>query len=144
MAKFVIDGLDDIKAAFEDLALLPESVALNMLDAEAQVIEAAQKEKAKTMLDGPYNKGIIAGAIKRKPGRKKGDGYAQQILIEGTVTDEHHKKPTRIAEIAYINEFGTTTQPGRPFLWEANLEKGDEAARGADRVYDEYLKSKKL
>lgn len=144
MARFVIDGLDDIKAAFEDLAMLPESVTLSMLDAEAQVIEAAQKEKALTMLDGPYNKGIIAGAIKRKPGRKKGREYAQQILIEGTVTDEHHKKPTRIAEIAYVNEFGTTTQPGRPFLLEANIEKGDEAARAAERVYDEYLKSKKL
>lgn len=141
MARFRVDGLNELMASFEELALLPDHVPMDMLDAGAAVLEKAQKEKARTMLAGPYSRGRVVFGLKRKKPKKSNDGYVQRITFDGTITDEYHEKPTRIAEIAFINEFGKTGQPARPFIQTANEESADEAEAAEAKVYDDYLKS---
>lgn len=141
MASFRVDGLDELMLSFEQLSLLPDEVPMGMLDAGAAVLEEAQREKARTMLNGPYSIGRVISGLKRKKPKKTNDGYIQRITFEGTVTDQYHKKPTRIAEIAFINEFGKTNQPARPFIQTANEEKADEITAAEYQVYDKYLKS---
>lgn len=141
MARFRVEGLDDLAISFEKLALLPDYVSLEMLDAEATVLEEAQKQKAETMLKGPYSTGRVVSGLKRKSPKKTADGCVQHITFEGTITDKYHKRGTRIAEIAFINEFGKTKQPARPFIKTANEESIDEAIAAGAKVYDEYLKS---
>lgn len=141
MASFRVEGLGDLMMSFEELSLMPEHVPMGMLDAGAAVLEKAQKEKARTMLAGPYNRGYVMSGLKRQKPKKNKDGYVQHITFEGTVTDEYHKKPTRIAEIAFINEFGKTNQPARPFIQTANEEHADEAEAAEAKVLDDYLKS---
>ena len=141
MAGFRVEGLDELMASFEQLALLPDHVPMEMLDAGAAVLEEAQKQKARTMLKGPYSAGRVAGSIKRQKPKKSAGGYIQRITFEGTVKDKYHKKPTRAAEIAFINEFGKSGQPARPFIQTANEESADEATAAEARVYDDYLNS---
>lgn len=144
MAKFFVDGLGDLMEAFTNLEMLPEEVPLGMLDAEADVLCNAQKQKAETMLRGPYSAGRVANAIQKGPPKKTADGYVQHITFEGIVVDKYHPNGTRAAEIAYVNEFGKPGQPARPFIQTANEESGDEAERAGAKVYDNYLESKGL
>lgn len=144
MAGFYVDGLGDIMDAFADLEMLPEEVPLGILDAEAEVLYNAQKQKAETMLRGPYSTGRVANAIKKGTPKQRADGYIQHITFEGIVVDKYHPHGTRAAEIAFINEFGKPGQPARPFIKTANEESGDEAERAGAKVYNKYLESKGL
>lgn len=144
MATLVVNGLIELENDFSKIAEIPDSVMENMINAETDVIVAAQKKKAKTMLRGKYNRGYVERAIKKKKFKRSYFGASQMITIDGTVTDEYHRKPTRVAEIAFINEYGKEGQPARPFIRTANEESGDKAVQAAFDVYDQFLKSKNL
>lgn len=144
MADLSIDGLDQLTMDLEELANLPTALLEEMINAESDVVVSAQRTKAKVMLSGKYSKGIVSNAISKKKARKAGDGIRQMITVDGIVRDEHHRSGTRVAEIAFINEFGKTGQPARPFMKIANEESADAAVSAALKVYDDYLKSKNL
>ena len=144
MADLSIDGLDQLTMDLEELANLPTALLEEMINAESDVVVSAQRTKAKVMLSGKYSKGIVSNAISKKKARKAGDGIRQMITVDGIVRDEHHRSGTRVAEIAFINEFGKTGQPARPFMKIANEESADAAVSAALKVYDDYLKSKIL
>lgn len=142
MASFRVDGLDELLRDFSAIAELPDTVAEDMLNAEADVLVEAQKATAGSMLAGPYSKGITAYGLTKGKVQMSSGGKVLHITFKGTITDAHHKKPTRIAEIAFINEFGKEGQPSRPFIKTANEEKGEQAVQAAARVYDRFLKTK--
>ena len=144
MADLSIDGLDQLTMDLEELANLPTALLEEMINAESDVVVSAQRTKAKVMLSGKYSKGSVSNAISKKKARKAGDGIRQMITVDGIVRDEHHRSGTRVAEIAFINEFGKTGQPARPFMKIANEESADAAVSAALKVYDDYLKSKNL
>lgn len=144
MAGFVCDGLSDLLDDFAALAELPDSVGESMLHAEADVLIPAQKETAKAMLAGPYSKGITLYGLAKSGVKLTSTGKVLHITFKGSVQDDHHKKPTRIGDIAFVNEFGKKGQPARPFIRTANEQKADEAVSAAAAVYDEYLKTKGL
>ena len=144
MADLSIDGLDQLTMDLEELANLPTALLEEMINAESDVVVSAQRTKAKVMLSGKYSKGIVSNAISKKKARKAGDGIRQMITVDGIVRDEYHRSGTRVAEIAFINEFGKTGQPARPFMKIANEESADAAVSAALKVYDDYLKSKNL
>ena len=144
MADLSIDGLDQLTMDLEELANLPTALLEEMINAESDVVVSAQRTKAKVMLSGKYSKGIVSNAISKKKARKAGDGIRQMITVDWIVRDEHHRSGTRVAEIAFINEFGKTGQPARPFMKIANEESADAAVSAALKVYDDYLKSKNL
>lgn len=144
MADLSIDGLDQLTMDLEELANLPTALLEEMINAESDVVVSAQRTKAKVMLSGKYSKGIVSNAISKKKARKAGDGIRQMITVDGIVRDEHHRSGTRVAEIAFINEFGKTGQPARPFVKIDNEESADAAVSAALKVYDDYLKSKNL
>lgn len=144
MASLTVSGLSELALDLDELAALPKSVMEEMINAESDIVVRAQKEKARSMLSGPYSKGIVSSGITKKKARLRADGVYQMITVDGTVLDQHHKNSTRIAEIAFINEFGKTNQPARPFMRTANEESADEAVNAAYQVYDKYLKSKNL
>lgn len=144
MANLSFEGLDQLVLDLKELSSLPYSVLEEMINAESDVVVRAQRLKARVMLSGSYSKGLVSQAIAKKKARKIGSGIRQMITVDGTVRDEHHKSGTRVAEIAFINEFGKTGQPARPFMKTANDESSDEAVNAAFKVYDSYLKSKNL
>lgn len=139
MARFRVDGLDDLLQDFDRFAKMPEDVQDKMLNAEADILVEAQRKTARSMLTGPYSKGIVAKNVIKGKVKKAKDGKVLHITFEGSVTDKAHKKGTRVAEIAFINEFGKENQPARPFIQTANEQFADEAVEAARDVHDKWL-----
>lgn len=127
------DGMDQYLTGFSYLQDLPQDVLKEMLKAEGDVIKRAQATTAASMLQGPYNKGAVASAVyvgTPKFRYKTGTCY---VAYQG------HQHGNRIAEIAFVNEYGKDGQPARPFIRTANEKYGDEAVEAAAEVYDKFL-----
>lgn len=139
MGTMSVSGLDDLIGDLDELARLPDSVTDQMLNAEADVIEAAQRSEASRMWKGPYYTGTTAASIKK--GKIKRTGLNKSITV---APQGHNKRGTRNAEVAFVNEFGKRGQPGRPALKTANERKEQEAVAAGEKVYHAYLDGKKL
>ncbi len=91
---------------------------------------------------GVYDTGTTAQSITYdKKLKDTKDGKAIYVYPQGTRRDGNSR---RVAEVAFVNEFGKTGQPGRPFINTANEKKADSAVDAAAGVYDRFLKSKNL
>jgi len=138
MAILSTNGLDEYIFSLEELSQIPDSVIDEMLNAEAKVIKKGQEQTASSMLRGKYYRGgVVSGIRVGKPKRTNG-GRAVYVTFNGT------QHGNRIAEIAFVNEFGKKNQPARPFIREANEKNADAAVDAAAEVYDKHLKSKNL
>lgn len=140
MAEISTSGLEELMSDMEKVAELPDAIILEMLTAEAEVIAPAQAAEAQAM--GVYDKGTTAQSIKYdKKLKDTKDGKAIYVYPQGTRSDGNRR---RVAEVAFINEFGKGGQPARPFINTANEKKADEAVEAASRVYDKFLTDKNL
>lgn len=138
MASFSVNGLDEYAFSMEELASIPDSVINDMLSAEKEIIKEGQIREAKSMLQGPYYEGGVAGAVTAGSMKTSETGRYCYITFNGT------QHGNRVAEIAFINEFGKHNQPARPFISQANEKNASAAVDAAEAVYDKYLKSKGL
>jgi len=132
-------GLNDLIEDLSALAALPDSVIDEMLTAQADIIEPAQRRTMQAMWAGPYRTGATAGAVKRTKIRSGKDGRYLSIYPHGTNADGN-----RNAEVAFINEFGKRNQPARPAIDTANKSKTEEAISAAAKVYNAFVESKNL
>ncbi len=141
MAELNTSGLDELLSDMGAIAEIPDAVLLEMLTAEAEIIAPAQAQEARAM--GVYDTGTTAQSITYdKKLRQTKDGEpAIYVYPRGTRRDGN---PRRVAEVAFVNEFGKAGQPGRPFINTANEKKADSAVEAAAGVYDRFLKSKNL
>lgn len=137
MGRLEINGIDALMSDFAALAELPDSVIEDILNAEADVIEKAQKEKAQSM--GVYDTGITAESIKRTKVKKAASGSSLFVYPQGK-----NVRGDRNAEVAFVNEYGKEDQPARPFIRTANEEAGDETVQEGEKVYHKFLDSKNL
>ena len=138
MAIFSTSGIDRYALSLDELWHIPKSVIEEMVLAEGAVIRKGQAEEAAAMLQGPYYAGDVAkGASLGKP-KKTADGKCVYVSFKGTAHGN------RVAEIAFINEFGKKNQPPRPFISTANEKHAEAAVEAAAKVYDEYLKKNNL
>ena len=144
MARVEFSGIDELSLSLKEVAELPDEVIDAMLDARADVIVEAQRESAKRMLVGPYAKGDTARSIKKgKP--KLRDGH-RILYVTPTGSRKHSDgaKPTRNAEIAFVNEYGTRDIPARSFIRTANETCADAAVAAEFEVYSRFLEEKGL
>lgn len=139
MARLSVTGLDGSVSGTWDLDGLPDSVLDEMLDAEADVVERAQKAKGQAY--GVHRTGVTLASIKRGKKRRTKDGRAVEVAPQGT-----NSRGTRNAEVAFLNEYGVPSKKiaPRPFIRDANEECADEAVAAAEKVYDNYLNKKGL
>lgn len=133
-----------------DLTGLGDSTGVlleKMLNAEAVVVQEAQKKTAKSM--GVYDEsgrdigGHMADSITvGNRVYKSADGAVQYVYPKGS---RRRKNSTASnAEIAFINEFGKQGQPPRPFIRTANEASAEKAVEAAEKVYDNFLRTKNL
>lgn len=140
MAEISTSGLEELLSDMEAIAEIPDATILEMLSAEAGVIAEAQAAEARAM--GVVDKGVTARSITfDKKLKVTKDGKAIYVYPKGSRSDGSRR---RVAEVAFVNEFGKEDQPARPFIGTANARKGDEAVKAAAEVYDKFLKSKNL
>lgn len=140
MAKLSVNGLDDLMLSLEEIASIPDDVAAEMLDAEAQVVEEAQLAEGMAM--GVYDTGQTLASIRRGKMKKGRDG-ARTVYVTPTGTND---KGERNAAVAFINEYGVPSRKiaPRPFIATANEKAARPAVAEAEKIYDEFLKSKNL
>lgn len=140
MAEIGFVGLDDLILSMEEIAQIPDEVQDAMLNAQADVVTAAQKAKARAY--GVQDTGLVISSIKKgKPKRKKG---VRVIYITPSGTRRRGKQTVRNAEIAFINEYGDRKQRARPFIRDANEASAEATTQAGFEVYDKWLKSKNL
>ena len=137
MGSFKINGLDSLIDDLSALAALPDSVAEDMLNAGADIIEAEQHKMAKSM--GVYDTGVTEGSIKKTKVKKTATGKSIDIFPQGVNSDGN-----RNAEVAFINEFGKIRQPARPFIRTANEAAEERATEAEEKVYNDFLNGKNL
>lgn len=140
MAKLSVNGLDDLMLSLDEIASIPDDVAQAMLDAEAQVVEEAQLAEGIAM--GVYDTGQTLHSIRRGKMKKGRDGI-RAVYVTPTGTND---KGERNAAVAFINEYGVPSRkiPPRSFIATANEKAAGPAVAEAEKIYDEFLKSKDL
>lgn len=136
MAQFKFDGEGDVLAFFDRIAEIPNDVIEEMLDVQAQILVAEQKRTAEQMLQGNYYQGGIVRGVKASEPIVTYYGGRQEVRFEGT------QHGNRLAEIAYVNEYGARGNPGRPFIATANARAEPQALKAAEQVYQDWLDSK--
>lgn len=143
MAGFVTQGLDGLILDLQAVADMPEKVQDDILNAEANVVAAAQKRKIREM--GIYDEDSpahVASSIKKsKPKTKQGQ---RVIYITPKGTRKRGNTTTRNAEILFVNEFGKRGQKARPAVATANEESAQAATEAGARVWDGFLKKHNL
>lgn len=140
MANLSTSGLEELLDDLEAIAEIPDETLLEMLTAEAEIIAEAQTAEAKAM--GVYDTGKTAQSITYdKKLKETSDGKCIYVYPKGSRSDGNKR---RVAEVAFINEFGKEGQAARPFIRTANEKKGAEAVEAAALVLDKFHKSKNL
>lgn len=133
-----VDGLDGLLLSLEEIMDLPDAVAREMLGAEAEIVEEAQRRTGEAM--GVHRTGATLDAIGHTGMKRGPDGTRSlSVSLRGT-----NAKGVRNAEVAFLNEYGVPGRgiPARPFIRTANEQAADSAVNAAAEVYDEFLKGK--
>lgn len=144
MGRLTVNGIDALSDDFAALARLPDSVIDGILDAEAEVITAAQREEIEKQWRGPHSLGISSKSIKKGKAKKDKDGRSLSVYPQGN--RKRGGQTTRNAEIAFINEYGAPGRhiAARPAIDAANKKKEEEAVAAGERVYNQFLDSRNL
>ena len=143
MAEFSCNGLDDLMLSLQEIAEIPEEVQDEMLQAGADVVAQAQREKVKAygIYDGSSPR-HVADTI--KPGRVKLKKGQRVIYVTPTGSRRRGKSVTRNAEILFVNEYGKRGQKARPAIRDANEACAEQMVNAQMAVYDKHLRSKDL
>lgn len=136
MARIETFGFNDLFASIRRMPP-PRDVKEKMLEEGAKIIGEETKQKAETMLNGPYYKGDVKANVIVK----KEDDDEEARYITFTPGKIVHKKDVTPGEIAFINEYGAPWRniKARPFITKAIEEGTPEAVNKAGEIYDEYL-----
>lgn len=147
MARLSTNGIAELCADFTGLGDSAGELIEKMLNAEAAIVQEAQKKTAKSM--GVYDEsgrnigGHMADSITvGSRVYKSADGAVQYVYPKGSRRRKNSKSSN--AEIAFVNEFGKQGQPPRPFIRTANEASAGNAVEAAAEVYDNFLRSKNL
>lgn len=149
MATITTRGIEDLALSLKELAVLPDSMVGGMLEAEGEVLKAAQIRKVATALtkSGERLTGQLGSSIvvNRKLRKKKDERYIT-VYPRGQRARTSKGKPVRNAEVGFVLEFGAPGRHIAPTQWmrAANEEAADKAVQAAEQVYDTWLKSKGL
>lgn len=143
MAGFVTQGLDSLMLDLQTVASMPEEVQDEILNAEADVVVAAQKRKVREMgiYDGESTVHVVNAIKKSKPTTKKGQ---RVIYVTPKGSRKRGNTTTRNAEILFVNEFGKRGQEARPAVATANAESAEDTTAAGMRVWSEFLEKNHL
>ena len=143
MAEFSCNGLDDLMLSIQEIAEIPEDVQNAILQAGADVVAQAQREKVKAygIYDGSSPK-HVADSI--KPGKIKLKKGQRIIYVTPTGSRRRGKTVTRNAEILFVNEYGRRGRKARPAVEDANEASAEKTTAAMAAVHEKWLKSKNL
>lgn len=138
MAFLQVDGMDAFLKDMQNIEQIPDEVLAEMLEAGGEVLANGQRRTARSMLNGPYSRGVVAGGVKLGKFKRTKGGASISVGYTGTAHGN------AISEIAFVNEFGKRGQPARPFIATANELYQDDASEAAQKHFDSWLSKNNL
>ena len=136
MANFVISGTEELFSLMDRVSEFPDDVVEEALAAMAETAAEKIRESGRSMgvYDPKSNVHILDNIAVSKP-KRTDDGGSATVYFKGTRRSSENAwaSTRRNAEIAFINEYGTTDQNARPFIRSAIEKNGDEISdKGGD------------
>lgn len=122
MGEFNTVGLEKVIEAFSNREQATVKAVPKMLKAGADVLIEAQKAEAKAMgieETAGFVNSIKATAVKGDETEKYVDVYPQGKAKHGN-DRKGDKSNVRYATIGFVTEYGTSSQPARPYMTVAN------------------------
>ena len=135
---FEVYGAAELMRNLRAAGDVPPDILKEMVERQAKPTEEALVYTGGSMLVGPYFQGDVAASVKAGKARVSGSGAQVKIEFKGTAHGN------RVAEIAFINEYGKKSQPARPFISKAIKDSEVAGAEAARTVFDAYLAFKNL
>lgn len=137
MARFEMEGFDELLADMKRLGELSGDVADEMLMAGAEQVKKAWKDSA--LRHGHKDTGDMIDSIgyKGKP-KNAGDVKAIDIYPQGK-----DRKGVRNAEKAFILEYGTKNKPGSQWVTDADSHSGPLVMEAMTAIWDKHLEGMK-
>ena len=130
MAKFNTVGFDDLEKEFLKQSEVAAKAIPKMLEAGAEVLVKAQKEEAKALK--VENKGDLIRSIKAT--KVKQTDMDASITVTPT---GKNKSGVRNAEVGFVNEYGTSKQPARPWMETANIKSEEKVHQAMVKVWED-------
>lgn len=130
MAKFNTVGFDDLEKEFLKQSEVAAKAIPKMLEAGAEVLVKAQKEEAKALK--VENKGDLIRSIKATK--------VKQTDIDASITvapTGKNRSGVRNAEVGFVNEYGTSKQPARPWMETANIKSEEKVHQAMVKVWED-------
>ena len=142
---FKLNGLEEFSLSLKELAELPEETREDMLQAGADILVPAFKQRITSL--GLVDTGQMVNSIRVfKKHRKRNNGELSYSIYPAGTRKSQGKKKVPNAVVAFIHEYGAPNRgiPGKQWMKTVLEENADAVAEAQARVYDEYLKSKNL
>lgn len=138
MARFKLDGLDELNEAIREAGEIPWDVASRALDSMAKVAREKVRASGESMgvRDPASGVHILDKITNTKPKQTDGGGYSD-VTFSGSRS--RGRTSTRNAEIAFINEFGKKGQAARPFIRNASETGADEIAKPGEKIIGDWF-----
>ena len=139
MAQFNVTGLDELTNDLRAVAALEDSIVLEMLNAEADILVDAQKNMIERL--EMVDTGQLLDSIDKTPMRKGGASRYMEVYPQGI-----RDNGVRNAEVGYINEYGAPGRhiPAKNWMNRAIEDAQEDMVQAARDIYSDYLKSKNL
>ena len=134
MAKLKVVGFEGIETSFEKLAPIPNDVTSDMLKAMGKVVEDEIRKSAAqhSIPSGP----MIASLYSKDPTIQSDGGK-----IVTTFKGSRHRgnTDTREAEIAFLQNYGTSHQKSRQFITDVRERNDPAIGQAGEKVLNAYL-----
>lgn len=148
MAKFTINGMDEIAASFEQLANVTDDDKMNVIMSGARVLLEKQKEKILQLF--VQRSGDLADSL--TIGKRTGDsGPFAYITFKGkhrsSGTGQRNQSPKSPysgsnSEVAYVLNYGSPRIAATHWLENANEEAEEEVVDTMQQAWNDVLETK--
>lgn len=139
MAQITVDGLEELMSDLQTVAEIPDGVAYEMLNEQADIVCLAHQKQI--MSDGLIDTGQLFNSVGKDAVKRGGAGRYIEVYPQGK-----RKNGVRNAEVGFIHEYGAPGRkiPAKNWMQQANESCSERTTEAARKVYDEYLKTKNL
>ena len=137
MATLEVSGFDGAEEMFRDLSELPDEVKVSALHAMAAPAEEAVRRSGQAMVRDPDSDVHILDKITHTKPKVDETGGFTRVTFAGK--RRRGNTSTRNAEIAFVNEYGKSGQPARPFIRQAAESAADRIAEPGERIIGEWF-----
>lgn len=139
MAQLTVNGLEELMNDLNAVSELPDGVAYEMLNSQADVLVLAQKKQI--MDDDLIDSGQLFASIDKTSVKHEAASRYIEVYPQGKRRDG-----VRNTEVGFILEYGRPKReiPAKHWMKQANEGCAERTTEAARKVYDEYLKTRNL